>query len=111
MLNISHPSPGHERFTVTTSPDDPAADVDWDSTPAQPGQAPTGLETLGGILYTLQQRGVFSVSLDSNAKSMAKSISLADVTNVDIKNAAVNLDFDETQLETEEMSYARGWMM
>ena len=109
-LNITHPSPGHVQLTVTTSPDDPAADINWDLTPAAPGQAPTGLDTLGGILYTLQQRGVFSVSLDANAKSMAKSISLADVTNLDIKSAAQNLDFDETQMETEEMSYARGWM-
>jgi hypothetical protein len=62
------------------------------------------------MLYTLQNRGVFTVSLDGNAKSMARSISLADVTNLDIKGAAQNLDFDETQLETEEMSYAGEWM-
>ena len=60
----------------------------WDLTPAAPGQAPTGLDTLGGILYTLQQRGVFTVSLDGNAKSTARSISLADVTSLDIKSVA-----------------------
>ncbi|MGA2002945.1 MAG: hypothetical protein ABSG70_06175 [Terriglobales bacterium] len=97
-------------LTVTTSPDDLAADIFWDLTPAAPGQAPTGLDTLGGILYTLQQRGVFSVSLDGNAKSMAKSISLADVTNLDIFSSAQNLDLDETQMETEEMSWAQTWM-
>ena len=79
-LNISHPTPGHATLTVTTSPDDPAADINWDLTPAAPGQTLTGSITLGGILYTLQQRGVFSVSLDANAKSAARSISLADVT-------------------------------
>jgi len=109
-LNITHRSPGHATLTVTTSPDDPAADIDWDLTPAAPGQASTGLDTLGGILYTLQQRGAFSVSLDANAKSTARSISLVNVTNMDIKTSAQNLDLDETQMETEEMSWAQGWM-
>ncbi len=49
-LNITHPSPGHATLTVTTSPDDPAADINWDLTPAAPGQTSTGLDTLGGIL-------------------------------------------------------------
>jgi len=109
-LNIAHPSPGHATLTVTTNPDDPAADINWDLTPAAPGQASTGLDTLGGILYTLQQRGAFSVSLDANAKSTARSISLVNVTNMDIKSTAQNLDLDETQMETEEMSWAQGWM-
>jgi hypothetical protein len=109
-LNIARPTPGHATLTVTTNPDDPAGDINWDVTPAAPGQASNGLDTLGGILYTLQQRGVFSVSLDANAKSMARSISLANVTNMDIKSSAQNLDLDETQMETEEMSWAQGWM-
>jgi hypothetical protein len=53
---------------------------------------------------------VFSFSLDSNAKSTARSISLANVTSMDIKSLAQNLDLDETQMETEEMSWAQGWM-
>jgi hypothetical protein len=109
-LNIAHPSPGHATLTVTTNPDDPAADINWDLTPAAPGQASTGLDTLGGILYTLQQRGAFSVSLDANAKSTARSISLGNVTSMDIKSSAQSLDLDETQMETEEMSWAQGWM-
>ena len=95
---------------VTTSPDDPAADISWDLTPAAPGQPATGLDTLGGILFTLEQRGVFSVILDGNAKSTARSISLGDVTNLDIASSPQNLDLDETQLETEEMSWAQAWM-
>jgi hypothetical protein len=109
-LNISHPSPGHATLTVTTSPDDPAADISWNLTPAAPGQASTGLDTLGGVMYTLQARGVFSATLDANAKSTARSISLADVTNLDIATSARNLDLDETQMETEEMSWSLGWM-
>ena len=109
-LNVSHPTPGHALLTVTTSPDAPAADISWDLTPPAPGQAPTGLDTLGGILYTLQQRGVFSVTLDANAKSTARSISLANTANLDIESSPQNLDLDETLLETEEMSWARDWM-
>ena len=109
-LNVTHPSQGHATLTVTTSPDDPAADIHWDLTPAAPGQTSNGLDTLGGILYTLQQRGVFSVNLDSNAKSTARSISLADVTGLDIRNSPQNLDLDETQMETVEMSWAQAWM-
>jgi len=97
-------------LVVTTSPDDPAADINWNLTPAPPGQPETGLDTLGGILYTLEQRGVFSVTMDGNAKSTARSISLADVTNLDIFSSAQNLDFDETQMETEEMGWAQTWM-
>jgi hypothetical protein len=95
---------------VTTTPDDPAADISWDLTPAAPGLPLTGLDTLGGILYTLEQRGVFSVSLDGNAKGTARSISLADVTNLDIASAAQNLDLNETLMESEEMSWSQGWM-
>ncbi len=109
-LNVTHPSPGHATLTVTTSPDDPAADVNWNLTPALPGQTSNGLDTLGGILFTLQQRGVFLVTLDTNAKSTARSISLANVSNLDILSTAQNLDLDETQMETEEMSWAQDWM-
>ncbi len=109
-LNIAHPAPGQATLMVTTTPDDPAADITWNLTPAPPGQPSTGIDTIGGILYTLQQRGVFSVTEDANAKSAARSLSLADVTNLNIFTAAQNLDFDETQLETEEMGWAKGWM-
>jgi hypothetical protein len=109
-LNITHPAAGHATLTVTTSPDDPLADINWDMTPAAPGQTPNGLGTLGGILFTLQQRGVFSVTLDANAKSTAHSISLADVANLNIANSPQNLDLDETHMETEEMSWAQAWM-
>jgi hypothetical protein len=48
--------------------------------------------------------------LDSNAKSTARSISLANVTNLDIKSLPQNLDLEEMQMETEEMSWALGWL-
>jgi hypothetical protein len=55
-LNITHPTPSHATLTVTTSPDDPAADINWDVTPAAPGQVSNGLDTLGGILSTIKHR-------------------------------------------------------
>jgi hypothetical protein len=109
-VNITHPTAGHAHLTITPVPFDSAASVDWDLTPALPGQTSNGLDTLGGILFTLQQRGVFSVVLDANAKSTARSISLADVTNLDIGSGAQNLDLDESQMESEEMSWAQAWM-
>jgi hypothetical protein len=109
-LNIAHPTAGHATLTVVTNPSDSAANINWDITPAAPGQVSNGLDTLGGILYTLQQRGVFSVTLDANAKSTARSISLADVTNMDLATSPQNLDLDEIQMETEEMSWALAWM-
>lgn len=109
-VNITHPTAGHAHLTITPVPFDSAASVDWDVTPALPGQTSNGLDTLGGILFTLQQRGVFSVALDANAKSTARSISLADVTNLDIGSGAQNLDLDESQMESEEMSWAQAWM-
>jgi hypothetical protein len=54
-LNITHPTAGHATLTVTTSPDDPAADINWDVTPAAPGQVSNGLDTLGGILSTVKK--------------------------------------------------------
>jgi hypothetical protein len=55
-LNITHPTPGHATMTVSTSPDDPAADISWDLTPAAPGQVSNGLDTLGGILSIMNPR-------------------------------------------------------
>jgi hypothetical protein len=110
VLSITHPAPGQATLTVTSSPDDLAADISWNLAPAPPGQASTGIDTIGGVLYTLQQRGVFSVNEDANARSAARSISLADVSNLEIASAPQNLDLDETQLETEEMSWSLAWM-
>lgn len=46
-LNISHPAPGQALMTVTTSPDDPAADINWNMTPAAPGQRAEWVGTRG----------------------------------------------------------------
>jgi hypothetical protein len=57
----------------------------------------SGLDTLGGIIFTLNQRGVFSVSADPNMKSAVKSEDLADVTAQDIKAAAYTLTMEKSR--------------
>ena len=83
-------------LTVTTTPNNPAADVSWNLTPAAPGQPPTELDKLGGIFFSLERRGVLFGKLSGhlNAKSTGHSISLGDVTDLDIESAAQNLDLD-----------------
>jgi len=71
-LNIAHPSPGHAMLTVTTNPDDPAADINWDLTPAAPGQASTGLDTLGGILSIVKFAIVEAIAAPRTANTCWK---------------------------------------
>ncbi len=47
-----------------------------------------GLDTLGGLIFTLNQRSVFAVTADPNMKSAVKSEDLADVVSQDIKTGA-----------------------
>ena len=70
-----------------TAPGDPAAQVNFNLTAVAPGGTPTGLDTLGGVIATLNQRGVFAVTADPNMKTAVKSEDLADVASQDIKSA------------------------
>src|SRR5579863_3482723 len=99
----------NKQFTIT-APGDPAAQVNFDMSHSGTDMPPGGLDTLGGIIYTLNQRGVFSVTADPNMKSAVKSEDLADVTAQDIKSAPYMLLQDETRLETDEMNWALAWM-
>ena len=71
---------------------------------------PSGLDTLGGLVYTLNQRGVFSVTADPNMKSAVKSEDLADVPSQDIKSSPYTLLKDKTRLMTDEMGWSMAWM-
>ena len=93
-----------------TAPGDPAAQVDWDLTTPAPGGISTGLDTLGGIVATLNQRGVFAVTTDPNMKSAVKSEDLADVAPQDIMSAPYTLLMDKTRLMTDEMNWSKAWM-
>ena len=93
-----------------TAPGDPAAQVSWDLTTPAPGGTSTGLDTLGGIVATLNQRGVFAVTTDPNMKTAVKSEDLADVPSQDIKSAAFTLQMDKTRLMTDELNWSLAWM-
>ncbi len=93
-----------------TAPGDAAADVSFNLTAVPPGGTPTGLDTLGGVMATLNQRGVFAVTADPNLKTAAKSEDLADVAPQDIMSAPYTLLLDKTRLMTDEMNWSLAWM-
>ena len=95
---------------VISAPGDPNAQVNWDLTSSGTDLVPTGLDTLGGLIFTLNQRGVFSVTADPNMKSAVKSEDLADLPSQDIKSAPFTLQMDKTRLMTDEINWAMAWM-
>ena len=98
------------KHLMITAPGDPSAQVSWDLTAPAPGQPSAGLDTLGGVIATLNQRGVFSVVVDPNMKSAVKSEDLADVSSQDIKTAGFTLQMDKTRLMTDELGWSKQWM-
>ena len=70
---------------VITAPGDPSAQVNWDLSASGTDWCQSGLDTLGGIVATLNQRGVFAVTADPNMKTAVKSEDLADVSSQNIK--------------------------
>jgi len=92
------------------APGDPSAQVSWDLTSSGTDLVPSGLDTLGGIVATLRQRGVFAVTVDPNMKTAVKSEDLADVSLQDIKSTGFTLTTDKTRLMTDELQWARTWM-
>lgn len=95
---------------VITAPGDPSAQVNWDLSASGSDLAPSGLDTLGGIMATLNQRGVFAVTTDPNMKSAVKSEDLADVSSQDIKSGPYTLTMDKTRLMTDELNWSKAWM-
>jgi Polysaccharide deacetylase len=92
------------------APGDPNAQVNFNLTAPAPGVASTGLDTLGGVVATLNQRGVFAVTVDTNMKRAVKSEDLADVASQDIMSANYTLLMDKTRLMTDEMNWSMAWM-
>ncbi|HEX3352644.1 MAG TPA: hypothetical protein VHS34_07460, partial [Terriglobales bacterium] len=99
----------NKQLTIT-APGDPSAQVSWDLTSSGTDLVPNGLDTLGGVVATLLQRGVFSVTTDSNMKSAVKSEDLADVPSQDIKNATYVVTMDKVRLMTDELDWSKAWM-
>ncbi len=99
----------NKHFTIT-APGDPHAQVNWDLTSSGTDLVPSGLDTIGGLIYTLNQRGVFAVTQDPNLKTAVKSEDLADVPPQDIKNAAITVQLDKNRLISDELSWTMAWM-
>jgi len=92
------------------APGDSNAQVSWNLSSSGTDLLPGGLDTLGGLVYTLTQRGVFSVTEDPNMKPAVKSEDLADVPAQDIKNSPYLLLMDKGRLETDEIEWSKAWM-
>jgi len=99
----------NRQFTIT-APGDPSAQVSWNLSSSGTDMVPAGLDTLGGMVATLNQRGVFSVTEDPNMKPAVKSEDLADVAGQDIKNSPYLLLEDKTRLMTDEIEWSKEWM-
>ena len=99
----------NKQLTIT-APGDANAQVSWNLASSGTDLVPSGLDTLGGLIYTLNQRGVFSVTADPNMKSAVKSEDLADVSPQDIKSTAYLLLMDKTRLMTDEINWSMAWM-
>ena len=98
------------KHLVITAPGDSAAQVNFNLAAVAPGGTPTGLDTLGGVVATLNQRGVFSVTVDPNMKTAVKSEDLADLAATDITTTPYLLLIDKTRLMTDEMNWSLAWM-
>jgi hypothetical protein len=99
----------NKQLTIS-APGDPNAQVNWDLSASGADIVPSGLDTLGGIIFTLNQRGVFSVTADPNMKTAVKSGDLADIAAQDIKTAPFTLQMNKTRLMTDELNWAMAWM-
>ena len=97
------------QFTIT-APGDPNAQVSWNLSSSGTDMVPGGLDTLGGLIFTLNQRGVFSAIADPNMKPAVKSEDLADVVSQDIKSTPYLLLEDKTRLMTDEIEWSKAWM-
>jgi hypothetical protein len=99
----------NKQLTIT-APGDPNAQVSWDLSSSGTDMVPSGLDTLGGVIATLNQRGVFAVTADSNMKAAVKSEDLADVSAHDIKGTSYTLTMDKARLMSDELGWSKAWM-
>lgn len=98
------------KHLTIAAPGDANAQVSWDLSPSGTDLVPGGLDTLGGVIATLKQRGVFAVVADPNMKTAVKSEDLADVSSQDIKSSTYTLTMDKSRLMTDELVWSKAWM-
>src|SRR5438105_15770329 len=99
-------SVANKQLTIT-APGDPNAQVTWDLSSSGSDLVPSGLDTIGGLIFTLNQRGLFSVTGDPNLKSAVKSEDLADIAPQDIKSAPYTLTLDKNRLMTDVIGWSK----
>ena len=92
------------------APGDPAAQVNFNLTAVAPGGTPTGLDTLGGVIATLNQRGVFAVTADPNMKTAVKSETWRMWRRRISRARRTYCMMDKTRLMTDEMNWSLAWM-
>ncbi|MGB9489979.1 MAG: hypothetical protein WCA92_05870, partial [Terriglobales bacterium] len=115
-LTISHTGgagcPSNYCLIMNPTPYDACAYHVWDLTPVAPNGTPGAnqINLVGTLQDALPPSCFAKAALDSLAKGSAHAYSLADVSFADIKAAPVNLDFKESYLESDEMSWAQTWM-
>src|SRR5207244_10680072 len=74
----------NKQLTIT-APGDPNAQVTWDLSSSGSDLEPSGLDTVGGLIFSLNQRVVFAVTAMPNLRIAVKSEDLADIVAQDIK--------------------------
>src|SRR5438132_12932716 len=104
MLSIAN------KQLIITNSCDSKEQVTWDLSSSGSDLEPSGLDTVGGLIFTLNQRGVFAVTADPNLKSAVKSEDLADIAAQDIKGAPYTLTLDKSRLLTDEIGWSKAWM-
>ena len=99
----------NKQLTIS-APGDANGEVSWELSSSGVDMVPSGLDTLGGLVNTLNQRGVLSVTVSPNVKSAVKSEDLADVTSQDIKSTPYTLQQDKTRLMNDEITWPKAWV-
>jgi hypothetical protein len=67
-------------------------------------------DTMSELAYTISQKPGYQATMVSTGKGAAHSITLADLTNQDIKSAAYIAQAQESKLEPDEMASSKAWM-
>ncbi len=115
-LTISHSGgtgcPSNYCLIMNPTPYDACAYHVWDLTPVAANGTPAvnQINILGMVLAALPASCFSYAAIDLEAKGSAHAYALADVSIADIKAAPVNLDFNESYLESDEMGWAQTWM-
>ena len=114
-MTVTH-SGGGGALTITSSPNDPQANVTWDLTPVLPGgtPGPTQIDTVSNAIVALRNRGVFTLDTTAYNNAATKGAShmygLANVTTQDIRTSQYSILYDEQFFQKDEFNWAQQWL-